>query len=80
MCFTFDRSPIEAFAGESVAAALLASGIRTLRVSPRTAQARGAFCWMGICQECTVTGDGVRRPACQVEVQDGLTVMPGTIA
>lgn len=53
----------------SVAAALLAIGIRALRSSPRAGAARGAFCMMGICQECLVRIDGVRRQACMVEVQ-----------
>ncbi len=77
MRFTFRGQTVEAYYGESVAAALLASGIATLRFSPRDAQARGAFCWMGLCQECAVTIAGVRRPACRVEVRGGLVV--GTI-
>ncbi len=80
MQFTFEGQMIEACQGESVAAALLACGVTTLRTSPRGAQARGAFCWMGICQECTVTVEGVRRPACRIEARDGLVVRSGTIA
>ncbi len=77
--FSFEGRSIEAHAGESVAAALLAAGIRTLRASRRGGTARGAFCWMGLCQECTVTVDGMRRPACRVPVREGLVVRLGTI-
>lgn len=77
--FFFDGRPIDAHAGESVASALLAAGIRALRASPRAGQPRGAFCWMGLCQECTVVADGVRRPACRLDVRAGMRVLPGTV-
>ena len=78
--FSFDGHSVTGFPGESVAAALMAAGHRTLRDSPRTHEPRGAFCWIGVCQECTVTVDGVRRPACRLPVRDGLTVLSGTVA
>lgn len=77
--FTFDGAPIRAYAGESVAAALFAAGYRVLRESPNGRTPRGAFCWMGLCQECTVEVDGVRRPACRVECAEGLIVRKGTV-
>ncbi|MDE2334031.1 MAG: (2Fe-2S)-binding protein [Rhodospirillales bacterium] len=77
--FFFDGTPIDAFAGESVASALLAAGVRSLRASPRAGAPRATFCWMGICQECTVVADGVRRPACRTEVRDGMIVLTGTV-
>lgn len=80
LAFTFDGMPVRGFAGESVAAALLAAGITAMRRSPRDGAPRGAFCWMGICQECTVVVDGQRRPACRTPVAPGLVVLPGTIA
>lgn len=77
--FVFDGRPIEAYRGESVAAALRAAGILALRRSPRGQAPRGSFCWMGLCQECTVVADGVRRPACRLEVAEGMVVLPGTV-
>ena len=77
--FTFDGEPVEAFAGESIAAAALASGIRILRRSPSSDEPRGTFCWMGSCQECVVVVGGVRRPACRTPVAEGLVVKSGTI-
>ena len=77
--FFFDGKPIDAFQGETVATALRASGILELRRSPRTAAPRGSFCWMGLCQECTVVADSVRRPACRLDVAEGMVIMSGTV-
>lgn len=77
--FFFDGQPVDGYIGESVASALLAAGVRTLRTSPRAGLPRATFCWMGLCQECTVVADGVRRPACRLEVRDGLIVLPGSV-
>jgi predicted molibdopterin-dependent oxidoreductase YjgC len=77
--FRFDGQPICAFEGESVACALFAAGIRTLRTSPRNETPRGMFCLMGSCQECVVWVDGRRVAACQEPVREGLEVRNGTI-
>ena len=74
-----DGQPIRANSGIMLAAALLAAGIRTLRRSPREGGARGAFCYMGACQECLVTVDGARQQACRVTVRDGMRITLGTI-
>lgn len=70
-----DGRPIQAFAGETLAAALFAAGIRRLRASPRTGAPRGMFCLMGTCQECLVRVDGRRVLACQEPVRDGMVVV-----
>lgn len=75
--FFFDGRAVRAYAGESVACALFAAGIRTLRRSPRTASVRGMFCLMGSCQECVVVADGRRVAACQEPVRAGLDVRGG---
>ena len=77
--FFFDGRAVDAYLGKSVATALRAAGIITLRRSPRAGTPRGTFCWMGLCQECTVVADGVRSPACRLEVREGMIVMPGTV-
>jgi predicted molibdopterin-dependent oxidoreductase YjgC len=71
-----DGRAVPAFAGESIATALWASGIRRLRSSPGGAP-RGLFCGMGVCQECVVEVDGATMPACQTRVADGLVVRLG---
>ncbi|WP_133663295.1 (2Fe-2S)-binding protein [Paraburkholderia sp. BL10I2N1] len=70
----FDGQRFTARAGESVAAALFASGVRALRTSPRLREARGMVCLMGSCQECLVMVDGRRVLACQTPVTDGLRI------
>ncbi len=77
--FRFDGQLVRAYEGESIACALFAAGIRTLRQSPRTGLARGMFCLMGSCQECVVLVDGHRVAACQEPSRAGLEVFSGTI-
>ena len=77
--FFFDGKPIDAFTGETVASALLAAGVRSFRASPRGGSPRTTLCWMGICQECTVVVDGIRRPACRTELHYGMEVLTGTV-
>lgn len=72
-----DGRLVEAYEGETVAAALLAAGMVALRRSPRTGAPRGAFCMMGVCQECVVSIDGVPGPSCRVSVREGLDVALG---
>jgi predicted molibdopterin-dependent oxidoreductase YjgC len=70
-----DGRELTAHEGESVAAALIAAGQRTTRLTARTGEPRGYFCGTGICQDCLVTVDG--RPnarACMTPVRDGLRV------
>lgn len=69
-----DGRSIVAYAGESVAAAMLAAGVKVLRTSPRDRTPRGAFCLMGSCQECLVRIEGRRQLACQHPVSNGLSV------
>lgn len=78
--FHFDGRAVSAYEGESVACALFAAGIRSLRASPRAESARGMFCLMGSCQECVVWAEGRRVPACQEPARAGLDVRSGTIA
>jgi len=73
--FLVDGRPLAAHDGESVAAALLASGLRFTRWTARTGEPRGYFCGMGICQDCLVTVDGSPNVrACMTPVREGLRV------
>jgi len=72
---TVDGRAIEARAGDTVAAALLAAGIVTFRTTPVSGAARGPLCLMGVCFECLVAIDGAgSRQACLTPVSDGMTV------
>ncbi|MBN1273174.1 MAG: (2Fe-2S)-binding protein [Candidatus Aminicenantes bacterium] len=70
-----DGKKIVAYKGETVLAALIASGYKILKTNPVSHEPRGAFCGMGICFECTMTIDGVPNTrACMTEVREGMTV------
>ncbi len=73
LSLTVDGRTVAAFAGESIATALWAAGIRRLRTSPGGAP-RGMFCGMGVCQECVVEVEGEAVLACQTRVAEGLAV------
>lgn len=74
--FTFDGRPMVGRAGEPIAAALLASGIRVFRTMPRFGEARGAYCFLGRCSDCLMTVDGVTNVrTCLEPVRDGARVI-----
>lgn len=64
--FTFDGAQITAAEGESVAAAIIASGQYTFRKSTISQSERGPFCIMGACYECLVKHDGKTVQACML--------------
>lgn len=64
-----------AYEGETVAAALMAAGITTLRHTARHNSPRGIFCGMGICFDCLMTVDGVPNVrTCVTYAQPGMKV------
>ena len=66
---------VTAFKGETVFAALIASGYLTLRKSHRLKEGRGGFCGMGVCYECLVSINGSPgQRACMVEVAEGMEI------
>lgn len=78
--FVFDGKAVEGLAGEPIAAALHAAGVRSLRHSSRFHRPRGLFCAIGNCSSCLMTVDGVPnvrvcveplRAGMQVETQEG---------
>jgi len=73
--FSFDGEPVPALPGQSIAAALWASGRLSWRRTRRAGRPRGAFCGMGVCFDCLVVADG--RPnvrACLARAVPGGTV------
>ncbi|MCB9870705.1 MAG: (2Fe-2S)-binding protein [Planctomycetes bacterium] len=72
VAFEFDGRRIEAFAGETVATALLAAGVDALRRSARRGEPRGVFCDMGVCFECLVYREGQAVRACMEPVREGM--------
>ena len=70
-----DGAPVEARAGDSVAAALLAAGITITRTTPAGGKPRGPYCMMGSCFDCLAVIDGVAsRQACMTPVRAGMRV------
>ncbi|BBP76383.1 hypothetical protein PHLH7_24870 [Pseudomonas sp. Ost2] len=68
IAITFEGTVYTARPGESLAATLIAGGVRHFRET-RSGACRGLFCGMGVCQECLVDIDG--RPnqrACMTKV------------
>ena len=74
-----DGRSIPAREGETVLAALVAAGIRSLRpVEGENGAFRGALCGMGICYECRVTINGVPdQRACMTLVAPGMVIETG---
>ncbi len=76
--FTFDGNEYIGRVGDTVASALLANGIRTLRVHEESKRPRSIYCNIGHCYECRVTVDnhrGVR--ACLQPITEGMVVDSG---
>lgn len=78
------REPVEIFIegqkftarkGDTVAAALLASGVDARRETAVSGAKRLPYCMMGVCFECLVTIDGVgNRQGCIVPVEAGMQI------
>lgn len=78
--FTYDGVPYKGLAGDTIASALLANGIRNLRVHEETGTPRGIYCNIGHCFECRVTVNdhsGIR--ACLTEIQSNMVIESGKI-
>ena len=70
-----DGTPVVAFAGETIATALLASGRRSLRHTEKHEKPRGIFCGIGICFDCLMTVNGLPNVrTCVTPVRDGMAV------
>jgi len=70
-----DGRPVEARAGDTVAAALLAAGVLDCRDSAVGGVPRAPYCLMGVCFDCLVRIDGVDNcQGCLVPVREGMRV------
>jgi sarcosine oxidase subunit alpha len=76
-----DGEPVVAYEGETVAAALMAAGIRTTNKTAKRDEPRGICCGIGLCYGCTMVIDGVpntrtcqtlAKPGMRLETQKGL--------
>ena len=70
-----DGAAIAACEGDTVSAALLASGRDVRRATAVSGTLRLPYCMMGVCFDCLVTIDGVgNRQGCLVPVTDGMQI------
>jgi predicted molibdopterin-dependent oxidoreductase YjgC len=53
--FTLDGKPMEGYEGETIAAALDASGVKVLGFSHEHHRPRGFYCAIGNCSSCLMT-------------------------
>jgi len=73
--FFFDGKAIPAFDGETVAAAIFATGKRDLRISANLSEKRSLYCGIGVCYECVMTINDIPNVrSCQTLVKDGMIV------
>ncbi|GGA99431.1 sarcosine oxidase subunit alpha [Brucella endophytica] len=72
---TVEGRSVVAREGDTVAAALLASGFDARRRTAVSGAPRLPYCMMGVCFDCLVTIDGVgNRQGCLVPVREGMTI------
>jgi predicted molibdopterin-dependent oxidoreductase YjgC len=70
-----DGKAIEAYEGESIAAAMYAAGLRVHRTTAKGGEPRGVFCNIGRCTDCIMKVDGQPNVrTCVTMVQDGMRV------
>jgi len=70
-----DGKAIKAFEGEPIAAALLAAGIKTFRLTNKKREPRGYFCGRGLCTDCVMIVDGIPNVrTCITPVKDGMRI------
>lgn len=70
-----DGKTLYARAGETVAAALTANGIRVFRHTAKRNEPRGLFCGIGQCTDCIMEIDGVpNQRTCMTIVREGMAV------
>lgn len=73
--FYFEGKEIEAYKGETVAAALISSGIKVFKYSKRHNRSRGFFCAIGKCSSCIMEINGVlNQMTCMRLVEEGMQV------
>jgi len=76
IAFTFDGRPMTGAPGDTVAAALLANGVRAGRRTPASGSARGPYCMMGVCFDCLVTIDGAaNQQGCMIPLRAGMQIL-----
>lgn len=73
--FTFDGREMEGYEGETVAAALHASGVKVLGESLFKRRPRGFYCAIGNCSSCLMVVNGKSNvKTCTTQLEEGMIV------
>lgn len=73
--FSFDGRAVAFGPGQTVGAALIASGVYSWRTTRTSGRPRGLFCGIGVCFDCLIVIDDVpNQRACLVPAAAALTV------
>ena len=71
----YDGKPIQALEGDTILAALLASGVKVTHYSNKSGQPRGLFCGIGRCTDCVMIVNGEPNVrTCVTLVEEGMRV------
>ncbi len=71
---TLDGQSTPLPAGMTVAAALLSVGEMISRISPSSHKPCSPHCLMGVCYECLMEINGIKRQACLTQIEVGMVI------
>jgi len=74
--FTWKGQSMQAQAGETIATALFANGIRIFGYHPKDGSPQGIFCANGQCAQCTIIANGLPVKSCMALVKPGMAAEP----
>ncbi|MEO0080234.1 MAG: (2Fe-2S)-binding protein [candidate division WOR-3 bacterium] len=75
LTFYFEGRPLKGYEGETIAAALVANGVRLFRYSEKLHRPRGFFCAVGKCSSCLMVVDGQPNTmVCMEPLREGVRV------
>lgn len=78
--FEFDGQKYEGYEHDTIASALLANGIRTLRKHEATGNSRGIYCNIGHCYECRCTvNNAANIRACLTPIEENMVIESGQV-